>query len=403
MSERTKVRLFDDEARFAEHLRETVMGVGLSEDEFDVDVIPLDAFEEISKSMNERRRQFRNEGRWEHDGGNPLDDVSILIVDFDLFEMGSNLDAEEVAYLARCFTTCGVVVILNRYGHNRFDLTLKDHLDSFADLDVGQDQIGNPFLWRAEKEGFAPWYWPALPAFAREYEQRVADVRRAIQEDRSIGEVLQFPNDICRTLPTALVQVLGDDLANARFDRFVVESDYGLLHKDRGQVFDDGNILVDPETIARIAAARVGKWLEWSVLPEQSILVDAPHLVERLPGLIEGDREDIETWNRVARRHTAEVPGLGVELIKPFRLQASHWLSRTAWFWPKVLVCEAIEDVREPWNIQPLHRKFCEDTSCFHPEDEVVSFKAMTISPFGYRHVRRVAGVDYHPPERFAI
>jgi len=403
MPERTKVRIFDDERQFGEHHGEKIMKVGLPEDEFDVDLILLDDFKEILKSMNERRRQFREEGRWEHDGENPLDDVSVLIVDFDLFEMGSYLDAEEVAYLARCFTTCGVVVILNRYGHNRFDLTLKDHLDSFADLDVGQDQLSNPFLWRDQKEDFAPWYWPALPAYAREYEQRVADVERAIREGISIWDVLGFPSDIRRTLPTALVQVLGNDVEDARFDQFVAKSDYGLSSKDRERVYGDDETLVDPKMVARVAAARVGKWLEWAVLPEQSILVDAPHLVERLPSLIEGDSEGIETWNGVAKRHTAEVPGLRMDLIEPFRLRASHWLSKPAWFWPRVVECDDIDDVREPWNTRPPEWKFCEDTSRFYSEDQVVSFKAQTYSPFGYRYVERIDGVEYWPPGRFAM
>jgi len=403
MPERTKVRIFDDERRFGEQHKERVMQVGLSEDEFDVALILLDEFEEISKSMNERRRQFRNEGRWEHDGENPLDDVSILIVDFDLFETDKYLDAEEVAYLARCFTTCGIVVILNRYGHNRFDLTLKDYLDSFADLDIGQDQLGNLSLWYDQKEDFAPWYWPALPAYAREYEQRVADVERAIREKRSFWNVLDFPDDIRRILPTALVQVLGNDVEDARFDRFVVESDYGLLNKDRERVYGDEGRPSDPETISRIAAARIGKWLEWSVLPEQSILVDAPHLVERLPSLIEGDSEDIKTWNGVAKRHTAEAPNLRMGLIEPFRLKASHWLSKPVWFWPKVVECEDIDDVREPWNTRPPEWRFCEDTSRFCSEDQVVSFKAQTYSPFGYRYVERIDGVEYWPRERFAM
>lgn len=404
MGNRTKIGIFDDEQRLGKRHRARILQADLPEEEFDVTLLSLDEFTEALQHIRERRERFREEGGWEHDGENPLDDVSILIVDYDLFEAQPYLNAEQIAYLARCFTTCGIVVDLNRFGFRRFDLTLKDHLESFADLHVGQEHLDNPFLWGDERGGdFAPWYWPALPAYALEYEQRVTDVKEAIREDRTIWETLGFPEEVHRSLPTQLVQVLGEQADEARFDRFVMESDWGLQPRDREHALDESGSPVDLETIARIAAARIGKWLEWWILPEQAYLVDAPHLVERFPSLIEGDREDIEVWNGVARRHTKEIPVLRTDSLEPFRLKASHWLSRPAWFWPQVFRCEDLNDVREPWNIRPPRWKFCEDTSRFHPEDEVVSFKAMTISPFGYRYVKRVEDVEYRPPERFAL
>ena len=51
----------------------------------------------------------------------------------------------------------------------------------------------------------------------------------------------------------------------------------------------------DQGGIERVAAARLGKWLERLVLPGQNVLVDAPHLVSRFPSLVAADDLDETT------------------------------------------------------------------------------------------------------------
>ena len=331
MLTKTKVRIFDDEAGFRQSLKAKVNGMNLPRDEFDVDIIDPKDFNDSLTGMTKRQQQFRKEGNWTHDRSNPLDDFSILIIDYDLFEAEPFLDAERIAYLARCFTTCGIIVVLNRFGHNPFDLTLKDHPESFADLDIGQDQLNNPFLWGVGENEFAPWYWPALPQYAKNYEKKFLDVKQAIESGQSIWDTLGFSKDIRDRIPTELDRFLGSETNTWLFEQFVVKSGHGLARKDGAQVFGQDGSVRDPDTIARIAAARIGKWLEFQLLPELDILVDAPHLAGRLPSLVNGD--SIDDRNAIVVRHSHQIPMLNTVPIEKFRLQNEHWLSRPAWLW----------------------------------------------------------------------
>jgi hypothetical protein len=83
------------------------------------------------------------------------------------------------------------------------------------------------------------------------------------------------------------------------FRDFVTLSGNGLKGKDQA----------DDAAVARIAAARLSKWLEDIVLPAQEILVDAPHLVSRLPELLTGDPGRLATWDRTT---APNVSALGI-------------------------------------------------------------------------------------------
>ena len=79
-----------------------------------------------------------------------IDDASIFIIDYDL--LGSqaeksptgSLTGEIIAYLVRCFSRCKLIIGLNQYGSNPFDLTLRGDLNSFADLNFRRKTTGQP-------------------------------------------------------------------------------------------------------------------------------------------------------------------------------------------------------------------------------------------------------------------
>ena len=226
----------------------------------------------------------------------------------------------------RCFTNCKLIVGLNQFGDNSFDLTLRGHPDSFADLNLGADQLGNPDLWRGDwgdlRRGFRPWYWPNLFEALRAFDKRVEEIRARL--DEPICEVLGFDPDVFRILPRAVVQFIGKDKdeesSQTTFREFVTESGNGLKPKDA--------TISDEQVLARVGAARISKWLERCVLPEQDILVDAPHLVSRYPSLIDGDRKKIGTWNKTAQLIGHHQLGLNSESIEPYRFNKDHWISR---------------------------------------------------------------------------
>jgi len=391
-----KILIFDDEEDFQGNLRKHLERLAFLEANFEISTPDNEEFRAWMDVLGKRQREFRKTGTW---GGEPipLDDVAIFVVDYDLFDTIPFLTAENIAYLARCFSKCGLIVGVNQYGHNTFDLTLKGHPESFADLNVGQEQLHNPNLWGGTALGFHPWHWPVLPDHLEDFEKKVEGIRESLKEnpkdDIPIWQVLGFSPEKFDVLPRSIAQFLGREPAKATFRRFVRESGNGLRLKDARNVNDD--------VLARVGVARLSKWLERLVLPEQDILVDAPHLVSRYPSLLADESAGIEIWNATARRMRYDELGLS-EIIEPSRFKKDHWLSRPVWFWDELRECEDILEVREPWKVKRPNWVFCEDASQFY-EKGYREFVADTESPFSRRFVRMFEGVKYRPIPRFAL
>jgi hypothetical protein len=397
-----KILIYDEEERFKNKLEEAVRAQSL-EDDSEVRSMSDEEVESLLKQLGERRISLRRRGEWS-DEGVPLDEADIFIVDYDLAEQDRfdrNLTGEDIAHFARCFSECGLIVGVNQFRNVDFDLTLKGHPESFADLNVNEvdqsKQLSNPNLWGKRAGGFHPWHWPALPQYQRNFGKKVRDVRENL--DVPIWQVLGFPIEQFEILPLSIVQFLGgakppDEIT---FRDFVVESGNGLQAKD-AQLKDR----IDDDVIARVGAARISKWLERFVLPHQTILMDAPHLVSQYPSLLDGDATDIGTWNATAQRTSYDNLGLNVDLIEQFRFKKEYWLSRPVWFRDGLRKWEDILEVREPWMIDAPDWLFCVDASQFYIE-EYQEFVAETEPPFPYRFVKRFGDVKYSPQSRLLM
>jgi len=385
------ILIYDDERKFQGNLRSRL---AFLETAFDIKTPGSKEFKEWMEVLANRQREFRETGTWSGETM-LLDEVAIFVVDYDLFDTISFLNADDVAYLARCFSKCGLIVEVNHYGHNPFDLTLRGHPQSFADLSIGEEQLGVLGLWGEDGAGFRPWHWPILPDYLNTFEKKIRDVEDGLQANAPICEVIGFTADMFTLLPRSTGEFIGGNPAETRFVEFVVDSGSGLRRKD-ARVRN-----IDEEIVARVGAARVSKWLERFVLPGQDILVDVPHLVSRYPSLLSGNRADVETWNKTARLVCHEELGLSTEVIERFRLKKEHWVSRPTWFWRELRECEEIEEVREPWTIERPNWMFCEDASRFC--EEYTEFVADVESPFTRRFVSRFEGVDYQPVYRFSL
>lgn len=399
-----KIWIYDDEERIAAELRKKLAELPFLQKEFAIEAMKEEEFEKTMSVLTDRQRSFRDSGSW-GDNQIPLDATSIFVVDFDLAmsKVGAYMTSEHIAYFARCFSTCGLIIGLNlpKYRDNGFDLTLRGYPESFADLNIGGRQLNKPGLWGGETTGFRPWHWPLLPKYLDDFDKKVTDVRSSFadnqKDDLPIYQVLGFPPEVFDLLPRSIGQFLGKEPTQATFRDFVLESRNGLQPKD---VEAGSKIKLD--LIAQIGAARISKWLERLVLPGQDIVVDAPHLVSRFPSLLEGEAKNIEIWNRTAKLVSHSKIGLRSDLIEPFRLQKEYWVSRPVWFWDKLRACERIAEVREPWKTKQPSWVFCEDASRFYRE-KYQEFVADTESPFTRRYVRDFKGVDYRPIAMFSL
>jgi len=392
-----KILVYDDEKQFTETLQARIAGVAALKGSFRVTPLKQDDFAASVAALSDRQKAFRTSREVGTDQL-PLDDADILVVDYDLLSSnaGPLLTGETVAYLARCFSSCGLIIGVNQYGENPFDLTLKGHLESFADLNVGWLQLSNQNLWATRKRGFRPWRWPILPDYLHSFDAKVSDVKASLAQDLPIWQVIGFSPELFDALPSSIAEFVGPDPRTATFRQAVLQSGSALRRKD-------ATCTRNEEVIARVGAARISKWLERWVLPEQDIIVDAPHLVSRYPSLINGDVTDIEAWNKTAELTSHDKLGLRVDVIDPFRLKRDHWISRPVWFWDQLRECEEILEVSEPWSVELPNWAFCEDASRFYDHTQCSEFVADTESPFARRFVRRFKGVQYRPKVRLSL
>lgn len=413
-----KILIYDDDPKVAKRWHETLKRT-LASLKLDYETIPLDEndFERCVADLEKRRaaaRKQKGKQKFDEMEQNDFDEVDMLILDYDLLNPKSEtrtfVTGERVAYLARCYSRCGSIIGLNQFanqmGKNGFDLTLKGHLESYADLNLGDEQLSNKGLWKEPWKGFRPWYWPMLPRAVEALEARVKEVQSNL--DEPILSFLGFPDEISRILPRSTLEFLGKGKAPEKttFREFVLKSGNGLRGKDKP---------LNDEAIARIAAARIAKWLERLVLPGQDILVDAPHLVSRFPSLLKGNVNDIETWNKTASFVGVSRLGMDHKKIEKFRFIKENWLSRPAWLWSQISGFEKIQEVRDPWVTTRPDFIFCEDISRFLPRDAAREFVADLPSQFTRRFIvdleskegRRFAGelekVEYAPRVRLSL
>jgi hypothetical protein len=383
-----KILVYDDERQLTTAYIDRLQSLDFLKERFEVGPITPNEFEEEMKALDSRRRIFRK--RENSYPESLLDKVSILIVDFDLLEsFNPFITGESVSYLGRCFSKCGLIVGMNQYDRRgqptSFDLSLRGHPESFADLNICSEQLNNPGLWSENRHPFRPWHWPQLPDFLDSFKKRVKDVGDHL--DEPICETLNIEN-IKSVFPDSISTFLGRHPAKTTFREFVESSGKGLQTKDENK---------NEELVARIAAARISKWLERLVLPGQDLLVDAPHLTSRFPSLLKGDISKIETWNRTTRLAGFDSLGLDNSMIETYEFKKDYWLSRPAWFWKELSGSQTIREVSEPWERKETRFLFCEDTSSFHKQKECTGFYAELVSPFRRRFVYRVNGINYQP------
>ena len=400
-----KILIYDDEdkqtERFENILKQALNRVGQDTD-FDIKPLSDEALQNSIELLQKKQVGFRENGKC-LDATTIFDEASIFIIDYDLLKskVKGLLTGEIISYVVRCFSECKLIIGLNQYGRNSFDLTLRGHLESFADLNLGVDQLGNLDLWRGDwggfRRGYRPWSWPNLLDSLHNFDRKVAEVRENL--DSPICKVLGFKPKLFRLLPRGIVQFIGKseekELAETTFREFVIHSGNGLRPKD--------TTISDEDVLARVGAARISKWLERLVLPEQDFLVDAPHLVARYPSLIAGDEKKIKVWNRTAQLVDYRDLGLDTDLIEPYRFKKDYWVSRPVWFWDTLRECESIQEIQEPWLTTKPSWVFCEDASRFYNRQDCGEFFADTDSPFTRRFVKDFKGVDYRPRVRFSL
>ena len=411
-----KIIICDDEADRANDWAEPLEKISAVGDAYEIVTLSGKYLAEAIGVLESRRRSARvtTEGRSRSSSPDfvetQFDSAAIVIVDYDLIDLrpedddtpygGPSETGERVAYLARCYSRCETIVALNQFvNQSTFDLRLRGHLGSYADLNIASQDLTNPTLWTDGHEGYRPWSWPRLADAPNRQQKRVEFVEAHLGET-ILGALGLRPQGSRSPAYEAMQREHLEFLSRtaperATFMDFVIDSGKGLRARDE---------LWEPAAASRIAAARLHKWLERDVLPGQDILVDAPHLALRYPSLIKAEpSKDASLRSTIQRPLDGSSVGLSDDVINSAAFPHPDWLSRPCWFWPALANDERIVEVGRPWEAEDLSLVFCEDASDFRPSDIAREFKAEVLGPFARRYVANLAKVSYEPAVRFAL
>lgn len=229
---RIRVLVYDDDSHFRKKYAERLRSVELRSHTLDVSEIDINPFREELRKLVERQISIRD-GKRPDFTGLKLDNTDVFVVDYNLIStipIEMFLTGEDVAYVTRCFSDCGLIIGLNQYGLNPFDLTLRGHPESFADLNIGEAQLGNPALWEAPANcGYRPWYWPSLPRYLESFKRKVEDVLNNLKTP--IPQILGLKEKISM-LPRDAASFFGLDPHKITPLEFVLDSGNGLSPKD---------------------------------------------------------------------------------------------------------------------------------------------------------------------------
>jgi hypothetical protein len=196
----------DDDRWTAETWKRDIERV-LPPGEYSVDLIGSDGIEQQMKVLESRRMAARS-GRPVAFGTEMIDQADLLIVDYDLLYLKTqrSVSGDDVAYLARCFSGCGLIVGVNRFKRaGGFNLNMCWSPDSYADYDIHGKFLSSPGLWfpdPARWGDFRPWYWPALTCEIETFRERVRCARASLGD--GVLDTFGFPQVVRDTLPRAL-------------------------------------------------------------------------------------------------------------------------------------------------------------------------------------------------------
>lgn len=368
LNTKLNVLILDDDTSRAEGWRDTMVGYGGLE----IHVPPKEDVSKIIGGLHTSRLQSR-EDRYLPFAG--LDSYDLVIIDYDL--LGLETDGRsawstgaEVAYAARLMCDVGPIVVVNQFGTNSFDLTMRRTIISYADFDVGNEQISENSLWMSSGfKDFRPWHWPDL----RKETNRFKEMHQFVLDhiDQPMMQALGFElYDVLspRFIGHDVVGVLGVKGAeNVTFRQLVTERRdikvFNILEKDLAIIRN-----MNDSQVARLSSVITWHWLEKVVLQSQEVLSDLPHIASKMPWVI-NEYSNLTAWDELC---SMESPKGVIDELQGFRFEPSCMLTRPA-YWvgdasAKIMVPKTFEVSKLP------DLAFCEDSSSFLKKDDAVSF-----------------------------
>ena len=329
-----------------------------------------------------------------------FDNKDILIIDYDLIHVDDDSawhTGESIGRLARLYSDCAVVVVFNQFLQYDFDLSLRGHFGSHADLDLNASSLTEPGLWIGPPwRGFRPWSWQCLSRAV--VSQRARETVFGSDPDMPITDTLGMrPIDARGLSDTAF----GFVAPNAVRFEHLAQTTLRSFITTAADVGDTKSLLsIDDLAAVRFGAARIGKWLEREVLGPQEVLIDVPHLLQRFPFLLGSDVSDLDAWNETI--HQTE--RLQEEIDKDHWFGPADCLSRPAVWCRRLEEDKDFLDRRAAFDYSTVPDiVFLEDASVFDQFSHGKQFRAGFHNFFDERFVKPFPRIRYGPQRRFAF
>ena len=335
-----------------------------------------------------------------------FDKFDIVFLDSNLSKIhlgGFRLTAAAIIGYIRAFSGAKLIVTINRFPLRDFDLAnLSPNGGSLADLAVNTKHLSSKWLWFREREPgseYCPWYWPILSEAPSRRTQQLTDLDSL---DDRILEFFAFPKESIAGLPDQACAALDPTTrttSRVTFMDFYRKACNSLIPGEKDRLFKFGN----HSAVKRIVVAEIEAWLYRHVLGPQSVLVDIPHLVSRVPVILARKMGDLDAWNGTVNSRRAPF-GLSRpsydEFLKSRRFAKGHWFSVPVFWWGPIRADGVLDERQLAMdNEEVMDFRFYEDVSEFHLNHTKggKSFRAEFLSTFNRRYVKRLRGIKYDP------
>lgn len=334
-----------------------------------------------------------------------FDGIDVLVVDYDLIhidEKGSRTTGEGVARLARAYSCCRYVIVLNQFARVDFDLGMTGNLASFADVNVFAGLIGEPALWLADtQDDFRPSYWhPTIPLVEarKSYLMENPDVL-----DRRVLELLGLESSELHGISDAAFAYLSPEVQH--LEDLEAITVLQVIQRLLGELEANSLVASSREIASAFAVSRIAKWLDRAMLRPLDALIDGAHLAERRPYLLKAEPEELANagfWaslrGKEAKRLTGRVPE-AAQLPLGARL-----LARSVYVTARLDQIPDIERLSDEFDYSLLpDTVFAEDTSRFIERKVAEEFRAGFNNFSDRRYIEHLEGRNYGPQRRFAF
>ena len=342
--------------------------------------------------------------------GSVFDDYDIIVLDSNLSELnlsGIRLTAAGILGHIRAFSSSKYIVTINRFPYRDFDLSgLSPMGDTMADLSVNTKHLSSTWLWfreRGSERDFCPWYWPTLSDAPQRRSRQLRDLGRL---DDRVLEFFSFPDVGITGLSNEACAALEPTSRNSNrvtFRDFFRTACGSLAPGEKELLLKSENSVA----IKHIIAAEMEAWLYRHVLAPQTVLVDVPHLLPRVPILLGRNASAIEAWNRAIANFRSPYGLSGAyyrRYLRKWLFSRAHWFAVPAFWWGPIRSDRDLDRKLMAVDNEGLPNfLFCEDVSRFQISEigEWKSFDADFRSTFSRRYVRRLRGVKYIPVDNF--